>query len=491
MPSATHKSRPPIVTRRDTVMISHANPEDNEFTLWLALQLAKEGYKVWSDLTDLVGGEQFWMDIEHVIRNRAIKFIYVLSRTSNESSRGFRKELDLADSEARRIVREYPRFVVPVAIDDLPSRDYNIFVHQLNCIQGRDWSSGLREILKRLRKDRVPQFRNQFNAGKVNTWWQHFRSAKAGIKRKSDNYLSNWFPIVGFPESVYWYRLEKFGDNAPALDFDLPFRFVQRGEFVLTCAKEAVVTHSLGDAVRVASRDIISVKSLLDQQSPSLAGSEANPKFLLLELLRAAWETWIEKRGLGVYQLANRRVCAFFRPVDGQDALRVSFPGVDGQQTWRTLIGTFTKRSAANPQLPTKHYWHFAVQAKPRLWPQPVFHISSHVLFSDNGKTIWENKRRLHSARRRQCKSWYNDEWRDRLLGAMAFLTEGKDQLDIPVSDSEIMQIAIRPIAFESKITCEPLAKIQHEDEESELIDDDEEDDDEDNEATGEGEVQL
>src|SRR6266852_9274150 len=87
---------------RDTVMISHANPEDNEFTLWLALQLAREGYRVWTDLTDLLGGESFWSDIEQVIRTRAVKFIYVLSRVSNEANRGFRKELHLADSEGKK-----------------------------------------------------------------------------------------------------------------------------------------------------------------------------------------------------------------------------------------------------------------------------------------------------------------------------------------------------------------------------------------------------
>jgi hypothetical protein len=28
----------------------------------------------------------------------------------------------------------------------------------------------------------------------------------------------------------------------------------------------------------------------------------------------------------------------------------------------------------------------------------------------------------MHSARRRQCKSWWNDEWRDRILAAMTWL---------------------------------------------------------------------
>ena len=64
------------------MLLSHANPEDNEFTLWLALQLANGGYRVWCDLTKLLGGEVFWDDIEEVIKTRAVKVLYVLSPTS-------------------------------------------------------------------------------------------------------------------------------------------------------------------------------------------------------------------------------------------------------------------------------------------------------------------------------------------------------------------------------------------------------------------------
>ena len=72
-----------ITPQRDTLLLSHANPEDNEFTLWLALQLANEGYRVWCDLTKLLGGEVFWDDIEEVIKTRAAKVLYVLSLFSN------------------------------------------------------------------------------------------------------------------------------------------------------------------------------------------------------------------------------------------------------------------------------------------------------------------------------------------------------------------------------------------------------------------------
>ena len=71
----------PVKTARDTLLLSHANPEDNEFTLWLALQLANAGYRVWCDLTKLLGGEVFWDDIEEAIKTRTAKVLYVPSCT--------------------------------------------------------------------------------------------------------------------------------------------------------------------------------------------------------------------------------------------------------------------------------------------------------------------------------------------------------------------------------------------------------------------------
>lgn len=49
---------------RDTVFISHATPEDNEFTVWLASRLQMLGYKVWIDKNALLGGEKFWEEID-------------------------------------------------------------------------------------------------------------------------------------------------------------------------------------------------------------------------------------------------------------------------------------------------------------------------------------------------------------------------------------------------------------------------------------------
>ena len=88
---------------RNMLFISHATPEDNQFTMWLALRLAAEGYPVWCDLTKLLGGEPFWKEIETAIRERTCKFLFVLSQYSN-SKEGTRDELEVATTVGKNWV---------------------------------------------------------------------------------------------------------------------------------------------------------------------------------------------------------------------------------------------------------------------------------------------------------------------------------------------------------------------------------------------------
>ena len=108
------REKPP---ERNIVFVSHANPEENELALWLSLQLANEGYAVWCDLTKLLGGEKFWEDIREAISTRTAKFVYILSRASNEK-RGTLDELDCAIGvEKRHRLRD---FIITAKADDCP-----------------------------------------------------------------------------------------------------------------------------------------------------------------------------------------------------------------------------------------------------------------------------------------------------------------------------------------------------------------------------------
>ena len=55
---------------RQAVFISHANPEDNVFTVWLGAKLSALGYEVWADVLRLRGGQDWQRRLEHAIRER-------------------------------------------------------------------------------------------------------------------------------------------------------------------------------------------------------------------------------------------------------------------------------------------------------------------------------------------------------------------------------------------------------------------------------------
>ena len=54
---------------RDTIFISHATPQDNEFSIWIASRLEMLGYNTWIDKKGLLGGERFWPTIQKAIES--------------------------------------------------------------------------------------------------------------------------------------------------------------------------------------------------------------------------------------------------------------------------------------------------------------------------------------------------------------------------------------------------------------------------------------
>jgi len=200
------------------LFISHANPEDNGFALWLALQLAAEGYPVWCDLTKLLGGEDFWKDVEDSIRNRTAKFLYVLSRVSNDKE-GPRNELRIASIVQRQ--NKLKDFIIPLRVDDIPHSDFNIEVSRKNATEfSNGWAQGLSRLLRKLVKDRVPKDA-RFSPQAVADWWKLYASAGHGVIAAPEEYLSNWFPFRVEPDAVYVHVLQdaRFSEHPRILEY--------------------------------------------------------------------------------------------------------------------------------------------------------------------------------------------------------------------------------------------------------------------------------
>jgi TIR domain len=457
---------------RATVFLSHANPEDNRFTRWLALQLAREGYRVWSDVTGLIGGEDFWQEAERTIREQTLKFVCVVSRVSNVKA-GPLKELHIAETVARRNP-EFGDFIIPVLIDDLPHADINIQLARLNAIHFKpSWALGLRILLEKLEHDGVPRT-SESSPIAVASWWRAHVSADDGILQVEEDYLSNWFPFAGLPTGVHFHELR--GDPPPETAF--PYPAVWQRPYLVSFAPVGSLNEHLGkDALRTTR--IFSSSVFLAEGGAGIPARQARD--VIYRLLRMGWERFVTRRGLPTYELANHALCAYFT-ADAAGTDRVSFRSVDGKTGHRQLMGyrTRTKAGAAADEV-RKRFWHFAVQARPLLYPRFAYVIRAHVLFSYDGTQIWPSKDRLHRARRSACRDWWNDDWRDRMLAAISWLALGAETIKIELGPQVFVEVATEPARFLSPVSyLEPENSGEPVESEGGSREDDTEDDDED-----------
>ncbi len=102
--------------------------------------------------------------------------------------------------------------------------------------------------------------------------------------------------------------------------------------------------------------------------------------------------------------------------------------------------------------------------------------LRSHVLFSDDGETLWTSATGMHRARRGQCKSWWNDDWRDRLLATMAWLSNGDATFRLPLGTSVSAEVNARPMQFVSPVTLNEQARAVVKDASEDEEDEDDED---------------
>jgi len=435
----------------------------------LTLQLASEGYRVWCDLTKLLGGEVFWDDIEGVIRDRAAKVIFVLSRASN-SKDGPLRELHLAQSLARR--EKVSDFVIPVHIDDLPYGDVTIELTRVNSVAFQEsWASGLATLLQKLEKDAVPKVPS-FNRSAVNDWWRSQFEEAHGVRNEAEIVYSNWYSVESLPIVIYEHRVSRIRPGL--VDFDterLPYPGIWLNDLsLLTFAGADDFTDYLAPHFYVAQSREILVEDFLERRDALREGRK-----YLAQILRLAWDGALQKK-LPAYMSANGQFCYYFKKGTVSDDA-VSFVGANGKKGYRGVVGY---KTLPNGKL---RYWHYAFSAKPIIRPDTLFLIKGHVLFSDDGLSLWTNKDLLAKARRNQCRNWWNDEWRDRMYAAMAHLAQPDEAFAIPLGATARFVLSKQPIPFESPVSYIEPGDVPKEDG---LRDYDFEDDDGDLGDTGE-----
>lgn len=447
------------------LFISHANPEDNEFAKWLALRLGAEGFPVWCDLTQLLGGETFWTDVEEAIRERTAKFLFVLSRASNHKP-GAIQELGLAKNVQR--AHDLRDFVLPLGIDDLSPTEFNIQLGQLNVIPFQaGWHIGLDRLVDKLERDRVAR-RSNFDHAAVASWWRERMNTDRGVLDEPESLVTNLYPVR--PLTLHFHRLALKLENAPIEPATIPYPAERFREYLVSFATAADLEPHLGTGVAIAESQGQSVGPGTSERHPWSFGDE---RATLTKLLNRAWQAMLQARELPTRVFATGAPALYFKAgMVEDDWLRFREP--DGSPGSRQVVGI--KKTGESIR-----YWHFGLGARPTTVPTLGYVMRPHVLFSDDGETIWESAPRLAKARRSQCKQWWNDRWRDLIYGTVQFLARGADAIHLPVGSEVSLEVLTNPLEVACPVTYDE--QVLEESSVTEAVDDldanDLEDDDE------------
>lgn len=431
------------------IFLSHALPEDNEFTRWLALRLAREGYPVWCELTKLLGGEDFWVDIEESIRSRTTKFLFVLSKTSNQKP-GVLQELALA----KRVGKGREDFVIPLKIDDLSADETTIELTRLNSIDFREgWVRGLAKLLEKLKKDGVPKD-PRFNAAAVADWWQSNLYSGQAVIARSEPQACNWFPIRAFPQRIFLHSLIGEKKKPDHLHLTYPFRRFGSGVFSFLTPRELIQALQPHGITVVESRSL-DAESFYFEGETGMNIKREEAARIMHSLLRDGFERRCITSGLKPYDLAGKARCFWFS--EGfRDGNKVGFKDLGKKNSYRRMVGR--SKLLARDGEERFRTWHFGIQPQVIRWPEPVIAIKSHVVFSEDG-ALYESASRQHSSRRSQCRMWHNDTWLARLLAAMAFLAEDSSEslIKIPLAENSSLVVDSRPLRFESPVSFDAV----------------------------------
>jgi hypothetical protein len=398
-----------VTPPRTIVFISHARPDDDELTRWLCGRLTAHGYRVWADLEQLLGGDPFWSDIQRAIRNDAARFLVILTQTSIART-GVLNEIAEASDVSRTLGD--PRFMIPIRGDSIPWSEFPIQLKQLNGLDfSSDWSKDFGTLLKTLEKSGIPRTAGDPEVARTAEFL--VRGAQS-VQRTPAVALLNRLNILSVPTTVRYFYTSLSAAHLSEIQPSVTVPCAAHDRLLVSFADLDTVRAAVPADVEVEERFALPLRSFLSGKSrtgPAVDRHQAHN--YLSSMLRDSFESFLRRAGLVQF---DRR---WFVPKGWREDNQGRYQHADGKEHYRVLVGKAKDLT-----------WHFAVSFKVYASAPRRIQVLPHVLFSPDGIAPLLDQKQL---RRRHCKLWWNDKWRDLLLALCAELF-GKATKRCPVA---------------------------------------------------------
>lgn len=425
---------------RTKIFIGHANPEDNEFTLWLEAKLRNEGYDVISDLSMLTGGEaDYWDDLQKALENDCCKYLLVLSKASFTKKK-LTQEFDFACNLATKLhSRDY---VMLLKIDDV-SFDVRMGLGTMNHFRfDKSWDAALKKVVRKLELDQVP--RSAPGLLSIREWLRNDFNTSLGIERGVyERHYTNWVRIHHPGKQKVWFHEFANDTQASAVAHAMHgLPAIRHGQFVVSFSEHLP---ELAETVGFVSTSInpkrrFSVPNVAIHQYTETGEFPTyhDLRRLYVELMKDALEKHMMSRGLNVFHMSSNVPCYFY--ATGQLSKdKVPFM-YEGKPTYRQLVGDYYEAK-----------WHYGVSFNVRLNPYPSYSFKGRLLFSDDGKEVWPDDKARQKARKSKGKTFFNEHWRMLLMAFLRSIADD-DSIRIPLNHDMTLDLPCTPAYFMSTV---------------------------------------
>ncbi len=427
--------------KRDHLFISSVDA-DGAFADWLTRKLTAEGYLVWCERFQLLGGETYPDDIDDAIKNQTFRFIGLYSRASLKNL-----EVTRQRSLALNIRSERDQdFLIPLNVDGIDQTQLDSVTRTLKFIPFQsNWAEGLKQLLEKLESIDCP--RALPNGKRI--------AAEAFLKNdvrseEKETLFSNCLKIQQIPKVIYRFKVPRqiSKKRLDKLRFEWSYREVDPYTFLSFHKPPASASKEYGLIKKGGSLWIAPKVEKIDGiWIPNLV-SELIRKSLIVKChqkgLKYCSETKLLYFSPGLVK--NKRL-NLIRPDDGSEthvfANSERKHGSGGKYLYSLAPDFFVRQDILND---------FTVLIRIR------------VRLSDTTGKPLKGHRTIVSRRKNLCKNWWNKEWFNRTLAVSQFLA---DDGKITIGESQDSQIIIdaTPLCIDVPVGIneEGLGEIRHE----------------------------
>ena len=426
-------------TKRDHLFISSVDA-DGAFADWLTRKLTAEGYLVWCERFQLLGGETYPDDIDKAIKNQTFRFIGLYSRASLKDP-----EVTRQRSLALNMRSDGDQdFLIPLNLDGIDQTQLDQVTKTLKFIPFQhNWAEGLKQLLEKLESIDCP--RSLPNGKRIAA--ETFLGNDVRSDEK-ETLFSNCLRILQVPQVIHRFIIPRDipKERLDTLRFEWSYRMVDPHRFLSF--------HKPPDSIIKEYRVIEKGGSFW----PEVKEIDGIWSFnLASELIRKSLIVRCHQKGLQYCPTAG----LLYFPPNLLKNNRLTFTRPDDNSKTYVLANSERKHGSGGKYLYSLAPDFFVRQD---LLNDFTVLIRIRVRLSDTTGKPLKGHRTIVSRRKNLCKNWWNKEWFNRTLAVGQFLA---DDGKITIGESQDAQIIIDATPFcinaPVGINEEGLGEIRHE----------------------------